>query len=122
MKLKDQAAWDNHVEINKGEPYGKACVDYAESWANVMEQRMEEGAALKDIAKKASHDADNDYGITGFMYGCAVSMLAQCWERGEELRRWHNLDTQIGDEGERANEEGATLNPALLTVQRKDES
>ena len=50
-------------------------------------------------AKEASHLADSE-GITGFMYGCAVSMLAQCWKHGEELRRWHNKDTQIGTEGD----------------------
>ena len=43
-------------------------------------------------------------------------MLSQVWEHGEELRRWHNLDTQIHDEGEKANDEGSVLNPALLGV------
>ena len=114
MKLKDEAVWNENVEINKDEPYGKAVTDYAESWADLMEAQINAGAALADIAKKASHDADNEYGITGFQYGCVVSLLAQCWEHGEDLRRWHNLDTQIANEGEKANEEGGTLNPALL--------
>jgi hypothetical protein len=57
--------------------------------------------------------------LIGFMYGVAVSMLAQCWKYGEQLRRWHNLDTQIEHEGERANAEGGTLNPALLNIQVK---
>lgn len=55
-------------------------------------------------------------GITGFMYGCAVSALAHFWAHGEALRRWHNLDTQIGTEGEKANESGGVLNPALLNI------
>jgi hypothetical protein len=38
------------------------------------------------------------------------------YELDEELRRWHNLRTQIGDEGEKANEDGGVLNPALLRV------
>jgi len=54
------------------------------------------------------------------MYGWAVSFLASFWKYGEELRRWHNLDTQLGDEGEQANKEkGATLNPALLSIGKK---
>lgn len=46
----------------------------------------------------------------------AVVVLTKCWSRGEELRRWHNLDTQIGNEGEKANASGGVLNPALLTT------
>jgi hypothetical protein len=44
-------------------------------------------------------------------------VLASCWEHGEELRRWHNLKTQIRDEGEKANESGGVLNPALLNIE-----
>jgi hypothetical protein len=53
-------------------------------------------------------------GITGFMFGCAVLVLAKCWKYGEALRRWHNRDTQIGTEGDHANETGGVLNPALI--------
>lgn len=114
MDVVNQADWQKWVENNQ-DPYGKACVDFAERWANLMETKIAEGAKLEDIAEKAGREADTD-GITGFMYGCAVQMLAQCWKHGEQLRRWHNLDTQIGDEGERANESGGVLNPALLGV------
>jgi hypothetical protein len=117
MKTTDQAAWDNAVEIN-GDPYGAATIRYTERWADLMEARIAEGAALEDIAKATSHEADTE-GITGFMYGCAVSLLAQLWIHGEALRRWHNLDTQIRDEGEKANETGGVLNPALLSVEPK---
>ena len=69
-----------------------------------------------DVANECSNEADTE-GITGFMYGAAVSVLASCWEHGEELRRWHNLKTQIRDEGEKANESGGVLNPALLNIE-----
>lgn len=115
MKLKDMGGWDLS-RANNTDPYGKATLDYAEAWANLMEARMADGVELAAIAKEASHEADTE-GITGFMYGMAVAILAQVWEHGEELRKWHNLDTQIGDEGERANEvEGRVLNPALLSI------
>ena len=55
------------------------------------------------------------------MYGAAVFVLATCWEHGEELRRWHNVVTQIGTEGEEANKNGGVLNPALLSYCRKGE-
>lgn len=114
MRLKDEDGWSECV-ANNADPYGAAMVRYAEAWANLMEERMADGTSLEQIAKQASHDADVE-NITGFMYGCAVSVLANVWEHGETLRRWHNLDTQIHDEGEKANEVGGVLNPALLVV------
>jgi hypothetical protein len=114
MKISDQPAWDKWVSSNT-DPYGKAIIIYAERWADLMEERMADGAPLTEVALQTSHKADVE-GITGFMYGAAVSVLATSWAHGEELRRWHNLDTQIGTEGEKANEKGTVLNPALLNM------
>lgn len=115
MKVSDESAWQKWRE-NNTDGYGSAVIRYAERWADVMEKRMREaGAPLGKVAKQASHDADTE-GITGFMYGAAVAVLATSWEHGEELRRWHNLDTQIGDEGARANATGGVLNPAMFNV------
>lgn len=114
LDLSDAEAWASWVEANS-DGYGSGVMRYAEAWARLMQARMAAGNELEAVAKQASHDADVE-GITGFMYGCAVSMLAQAWAHGERLRRWHNLDAQIGDEGARANENGGTLNPALLNI------
>lgn len=114
MKLKDETGWKETVDNNQ-DPYGKGVVTYAERWADMMEQEMAAGKPLAEIAQKTSDRADTE-GITGFMYGCAVSTLSQVWEHGEELRRWHNLKTQIKHEGEIANETGGVLNPALLNI------
>ena len=116
--------YQNYVDINQPSEddligYGLRVVTYGEEWAELMEERIEHGDTLASIANETSRKADTD-GITGFMYGCAVSALSQFWVHGEELRRWHNLDTQIGDEGERANEGGGTLNPALLNIEVKE--
>lgn len=112
--VRDQGRWDHLVEVND-DPYGGGVMTYARDWALLMQVRMAAGNELEAIAKQASFDANID-GITGFMSGAAVSTLAEVWEHGERLRRWHNLDTQIRDEGKRANEEGGTLNPALLRM------
>jgi hypothetical protein len=114
FKLKDKKAWDKAVN-NNHDPYGKAAVTYAARWAWMMEQKLEKGEKLIDIAEQTSRDADAE-GITGFMYGCAVSVLSHVWVHGEELRQWHNKDTQIGDEGDKANETGGVLNPALVRI------
>ena len=114
MKFKNEDLWKKGLANNQ-DSYGAATYEYAEAWANLMEAHMAEGIALQECAKKDSQDANTDR-ITGFMYGCAVGLLASVWEHGEGLRRWHNLDTQVKDEGEKANEKGTVLNPALLNI------
>lgn len=107
--------FNEFVRINSSDGYSKGVVDYAIAWAVAMQQAMRDGKKIADVAEELSHEVDYE-GITGFMYGCAVSALAKFWKYGEELRRWHNLDTQLGNEGEKANEEGSVLNPALLSI------
>ncbi len=110
----DAAAWQSWLDSNK-DGYGAACCRYAARWACLMDKAIADGATVRDCADAKSREADVE-GITGFMYGAAVTMLSKCWAHGEELRRWHNKDTQLGTEGDRANESGAVLNPALLTI------
>ena len=81
----------------------------------MMERHIDAGTPLEKCADPDSHEADTE-GITGFMYGCAVGALARFWVHGEALRKWHNLKTQLGHEGEKANETGGVLNPALLNI------
>lgn len=104
----DGAAWERFVEMNDSDPYRYACVQYAADWAHMMESRLSDGVTVADIAGPTSHESDTD-GITGFMYGAAVHILAICWERGEELRVWHNARYGVTDSS-------GTVNPAMLTV------
>ena len=120
MELKDAERWKKANDANPpSEPYGHRVMTYAEDWANAMEREIAKGRTVEECAEATSHEADTD-GITGFMYGAAVSTLAAVWGHGEALRRWHNLLTQLGHEGERANESGGTLNPALLNIEMPD--
>ena len=116
MTIKDAEGWAKANAANPpSEPYGHRIITYAEEWADFMEREMARGHTVADCAAATSREADTD-GITGFMYGAAVSVLSQVWEHGEALRVWHNLKTQIGTEGERANASGGVLNPALLNI------
>jgi len=116
MKIKPrlETDWQKTVAANF-DPYGIAVVQYTQRWVELMEEQISAGMSVAEIAKETSHKADTE-GITGFMYGCAVSILSQVWEHGEELRQWHNLDTQIGHEGENANKDHGVLNLALLNI------
>jgi hypothetical protein len=90
---------------------------FAEKWARIMEARMKQvpGETVAECADAACSLADDD-GITGFMYGAAVSTLAQVWIHGEELRRWHNRQYLSEEKAAKADETGGTVNPAILTI------
>lgn len=115
FSVRDQKLWDRSVANNQSD-YGACGMRYCARWAHAMEAEMSNGKKLEDIAEETSHTADTE-GITGFMYGCAVSTLGHVWKHGEALRRWHNIKTQLGTEGEMANEKGGTLNPACLNIE-----
>ncbi len=78
----------------------------------MMEEKIEASSddvmkVIVDNADKLSYEADEE-GITGFMYGCAVSILSQCWKYGELLRKWHNGEYNYDGDG--------VVNPAILRI------
>ncbi len=111
MEFKDEEAkkgWEKFVENNSDDPYSYGVVKYARFWAKLMQHQIAEtGKTVAEIADQTSHDAYIE-GITGFMYGCAVNVLAHCWKYGEELRRWHNGEYNYNGDG--------VVNPAILTI------
>mgnify|MGYP007089157422 CR=1 FL=1 len=120
MTFKDDDAkvkWEGGLAKNQ-DSYGNGVYQFASEWATRMENALaaDTTKVVSDVAKQQA-DAADDSGITGFMYGCAVGLLSDCWVHGEQLRRWSNKDVQMKDEGDKANETpGAVLNPALLTI------
>lgn len=100
--------WQDQINTNK-DPYGARIITYADEWARIMEVRIEKGATVAECADECSHIADYD-GITGFMYGAAVAILASCWEYGDQLRRWHNKEWGAPDDTK------GTVNPSLITL------
>lgn len=108
-------AFNRAVRVAKAEPFSNAIVNYGIAWAVAMQQLLREGKKIADVADQLSQEVDYE-SITGNMYGKAVSFLARFWKHGEELRRWHNINVQIGQEGETANKGRGVLNPALLVL------
>lgn len=113
---RDEAKWQEGLKAQKGSGYGLMIYTYAEYWARLVQKKMTEGYKLEAVADECSDKADIPCGISGFMYGCAVSCLAECWKHGEELRIWHNKKYQLKNEGEEANKSGGVLNPAILSI------
>lgn len=106
MEFKALSDWELGRSKNT-DPYGNCVYEYAEGWAKLMQVEMLAGNKLEDIAEKTSHGM-GFLGITGFMYGAAVSVLSHCWLYGERLRKWHNKEYNHEGEG--------VVNPAILTI------
>lgn len=91
--------------------YSRARFTYAERWAELLEAEIDKSndvmKCFVDNADRLSHEADTE-GITGFMYGCAASILSQYWEYGEYLRKWHNKEYDYDGDG--------VVNPAIITL------
>lgn len=105
----NQELYNDWVGKNK-DSYGRAVILFAERWVTAMEEKISEKTTTEDfakIAKEESYKADTD-GITGFMYGGAVSFLVQTWKYGEHLRKWHNGEYNYEGEG--------VVNPAVLVI------
>ena len=107
-KEQEYKDWSN----KNTDPYGHACFTYAERWAEMLENAIDNSTCepmkvIVDNADRLSCEADTE-GITGYMYGMAVSILSQCWKYGEELRKWHNKEYNYEGNG--------VVNPAVLTI------
>ncbi len=116
MPITDETIWKSWVDANT-DPYGKACVDVARRAMEILDEEPGDFDCHALICK-----ADKDIkcgGISGFMAGCVAGMISKCHSRGEEFRRKWNKNNQIGDEGDKANESGGVLNPALLNIGTK---
>jgi hypothetical protein len=126
FKLFRHKEWAKARKVNV-EPYGQAILEYAERWARLLQGAIDQAGIddghkqskpqiariISEQAERLSHLPDTR-GVSGYMHGAAVATLSRTWKHGELLRRWHNLDTQWGQEGQGANKRGGVLNPAIL--------
>ncbi len=113
----DKVVWQKWVDDNP-DPYGKCAVDVARKAMEILD--AEEDFDVHELLSRADREIDSG-GLTGFLAGCAAQAIAQVHSRGEEFRRKWNENYQIGNEGDKANESGGVLNPALLNVACTDE-
>lgn len=114
MKIKEGME-NNYQEMAKEwkkDFMGASTLRYLERWANIMEALAEDGMNIGEAAEQSNHVADTE-GITGYMYGMAVSVLTEVWEYGDDLRVWHNQ--HYGYEGE------GTVNPAVLKIDNEQQ-
>lgn len=99
----------NLSKEKNSDPYGAAAIQYAEYWAKKMQKEISKGKSVQECYD-STQEGLGFLGITGFQFGCAVSILSQTWKHGKELRSVHNKKYGIKEDIE------GTANPAILTI------
>ncbi len=80
MKFRDQKSeqlWGNLDDCRVKE--------FAEKWANTMEQMLTEGVSVSDVALKAFEESVKEIDINGIQEYLILSLLDQHWYLGREL-------------------------------------
>ena len=111
MKIKEEKLkeYNDFAETNSKDGYSYGVIKCMTIWADKMEEKMDQGKSLEEIAWDTFLEADKIVGgTTGYQYGWIVYGLATYWEYGNALNKWHNKE--YGYEGE------GTVNPAVMTV------
>lgn len=90
IELASPEAWAAFRESNQ-DGYGKAAIDYAEAWAKLMQIEIGKGKTVAECYEYTQNEI-GFFNITGFQFGCAVSILVQSWKYGEELKARHYGD------------------------------
>lgn len=108
LELSDREGWKKSRKANS-DGYGSAALDYAEGWAKLMQMEIAKGKTVAQCYE-STQEGLGFLGITGFQFGCAVSVLAQTWKHGEELRKFHNNRYGVSEDKE------GTVNPAVLKL------
>lgn len=89
----DREVWDHWRSVNT-DPYGNRIMEYASQWMRMMEGRMSQGQTIVSCMQDTARIADND-GISGYMYGAAVSIIKLVWIHKDEF--CHALELIDGD-------------------------
>lgn len=108
LELSDAEGWEKSRKINS-DGYGSSALDYAEGWAKLMQLEIAKGRTIAECYDY-TQEGLGFFGITGFQFGCAVSILSQTWKHGEELRKVHNKKYGVSEDKK------GTVNPAILTI------
>jgi hypothetical protein len=117
ITLVNQALWDDYQSINT-DPVGAGIMNYAQRWAELMEQEMAKGKSLPEVAMDTSLEADTD-NMSGMTFFLAVRTLVDCWAHGEELRQWHNARVAGGKHPSLADRPGMLINPSIINFNMK---
>lgn len=112
--------------------YSVRALEYGIQWADLMEGEISKLQGPPTVPAQAilchffhkradalSKIADVD-GITGFMFGIAASLIADCWVYGKDFVAWHNTQNACSEESAKEyTEAGQAVNPALIEIRER---
>ena len=99
--LKDKEGWEKSKAANT-DSYGGAAIQAA---AHTM-CLLDEGKTPEEAEKTGFHGKD----LTGFLAGCAASIVGQVHDRGDEFRKHWNKQFGVSEDAK------GTVNPAIMTI------
>jgi hypothetical protein len=85
MELKDPKLYYEWKSKNT-DTYGWQVFQYVEAWIEKMESLVHQGTPVVDAAEKTKFSVNIN--ISGFQFGCACSIIAQCWRYQNEFTIW----------------------------------
>jgi len=88
MNVIRREAWDRYAKANRSDDMG-VMIDFADLWANLMEQTMGDGAVsavAEATAQLANHRYPQSWGSADY----AARLLCATWVHGEQLAEWFN--------------------------------
>lgn len=99
--LKDKDGWEK-TKASNTDSYGGAAIKAA-AHAMVL---LDEGKTPEEAQEIGFKGKD----LTGFLAGCAASIVCQAHERGDEFRKHWNKQWGVGEDAK------GTVNPAIMTL------
>lgn len=92
FEVTDKDGWRRTVANNR-DGYGASAIRFAAEWAHDMEQSMRQSEGdVASVAEACMHRPADKFGLSGFQYGCAVSLLSQVWVHGAALMEWQKRE------------------------------
>jgi hypothetical protein len=88
MWRKNEVLWASLNELALTDKGTHDAVDYAQLWANDMENAQREGKHFSVIADRVAEQAPEVPGRI-LIFGYAAFILMQVWGQGDALRTWY---------------------------------
>jgi hypothetical protein len=117
MSVKHPDLLRQTIDLNADGVIGSRILNFANSWATIMEQKLAAGEPLrKDMAWQANLDTGVD--LQGFEYETARNVLVDTWQHGAELDRvLPGFAAEVGSD----TAHGAIESPPSLTAAQEAE-
>ena len=91
LQIVNKAPWDQAVKDGGRDKLGVGTITLAYEWGRKMQEQLDAGRSLKDVAWDCFCRADDIVGgATGGMAKSATTLLGETWQHGGELVTWHN--------------------------------